>query len=76
MEEIDIKICLKERSKNERNIKKIIVRLKEQHNFFIRIFFFHCLKMRKVLVFKIKHNNYTEEKYYFQKDKKKLLLMR
>ena len=39
MEEIGIKICLKERSKNERYSKKIIVRLKKQHNFFIRIFF-------------------------------------
>ena len=27
--------------------------------------------MRKELVFKIKQNNYTEDKYYFQKDKKK-----
>ena len=27
--------------------------------------------MRKKLVFKIKNNNYTEDKYYFQKDKKK-----
>ena len=26
--------------------------------------------MRKELVFKIKHNNYTEDKYYFQKTKK------
>ena len=26
--------------------------------------------MRKELVFKIKNNNYTKEKYYFQKDKK------
>ena len=27
--------------------------------------------MRKELVFKINHSNYTEDKYYFQKDKKK-----
>ena len=27
--------------------------------------------MREELVFRIKHNNYTEDKYYFQKDKKK-----
>ena len=26
--------------------------------------------MRKELVFKIKNNNYTKGKYYFQKDKK------
>ena len=27
--------------------------------------------MREELVFRIKHNNYTEDKNYFQKDKKK-----
>ena len=27
--------------------------------------------MRKEFVFKTKHNNYTEDKYYFQKHKKK-----
>ena len=27
--------------------------------------------MKNELAFKIKHNNYTEEMYYFQKDKKK-----
>ena len=27
--------------------------------------------MRKEFVFKIKQNNYTEDTYYFQKDKKK-----
>ena len=27
--------------------------------------------MKKELVFKIMHNNYTEDKHYFQKDKKK-----
>ena len=59
----------KEYQKNYREAKKAT-------QFFYSYFFFHCLKMRKVLVFKIKHNNYTEEKYYFQKDKKKLLLMR
>ena len=26
--------------------------------------------MRKELVFKIRHNNSTKDKYYFQKDKK------
>ena len=26
--------------------------------------------MRKELVFKIRHNNYTKDKLYFQKDKK------
>ena len=28
--------------------------------------------MRKELLFKIMHNNYTEDKYYFQKDKKQI----
>ena len=63
------------RNKNENNIKKIMVRLKKyqknQRNFFLFVFFFRCIKIRKELVFKIKHNNYTEDKYYFQKDKKK-----
>ena len=27
--------------------------------------------MRNELIFKIKYSNYTEEMYYFQKDKKK-----
>ena len=33
-------------------------------------FFFHCIKMRKGLVFNNAHNNYSIDKYYFQKDKK------
>ena len=32
MEETDIIICLKKRNKNEKNIKKIIARLKSQSN--------------------------------------------
>ena len=40
----------------------------KQHNFFIN--FFLIYKLRKELVFKIKNNNYTKDKYYFQKDKK------
>ena len=58
----------KEYQKNYREAKKATQ--------FFYSYFFHCLKMRKVLVFKIKHNNYTEDKYYFQKDKRKLVLMR
>ena len=39
MEESDIIICLKKRDKDYKNIREIIVRLKNQHNFFICIFF-------------------------------------
>ena len=41
---------------------------KKTTKFFICIFF-HCIKMRKELVLKIKNNYYTKDKYYFQKDK-------
>ena len=34
MEERDIIMCLKKRNKDEKNIKEIIVRLKNPHNFF------------------------------------------
>ena len=44
-------------------------RLKNQHNFLF-VIFFHCMKMRSELVFKIKDNSYTEDRYYFQKNKK------
>ena len=37
--------------------------------FFYLYIFFHCIKMRKELVFKIKNNIYTKDKYHFQKDK-------
>ena len=33
-------------------------------------FFLHSIKNEKELVFKVRHNNYTKDKYYFQKDKK------
>ena len=32
--------------------------------------------MRKELVFKVKNNSYTKHKYYFQKDKTQIILMR
>ena len=67
MEETGIIICQKY---NMSGIKKIIVRLKKQNNFFYLYFFFHCIKMRKELVFNNGYNNYTEDKYCFQKDKK------
>ena len=50
-------------------------RLKEyQRNyrvfFLLLLLFFLMYKMRKDIVFKIKNNDYTKDKYCFQKDKK------
>ena len=44
--------------------------------FFYLYIFFHCIKMRKELVFKIKNNIYTKDKYHFQKDKNPINIMR
>ena len=41
---------------------------KNHYNYFICIVF-HCIKMKKGLVFNNKHNNYIIDKCYFQKDK-------
>ena len=41
---------------------------KNYHNFFY-LYFFSIYKMRKELVFNNGYNDYTKDKYYFQKDK-------
>ena len=64
MKEIDIIICLKKKNKDHKNIKKVIASLKN------RIFFLHCIKMRKELIFNNGYNNYSMDMYYFQTDKK------
>ena len=38
-------------------------------------FFFHCVKMRKELIFNNGYNDYSTDKYYFQKDIKNLLIL-
>ena len=43
------------------------MRLKKQHNFYL---YFFSLYMREDLVFNNGHNNYSINKYYFQKNKK------
>ena len=40
----------------QKEYQKNIVRLKKQNNFFLS-FFFHCIKMRKELIFNNGHNN-------------------
>ena len=42
--------------------------------FLIWIFFFHCIKMRKELIFNNGYNNYSIDKYY--KIRNQLILMR
>ena len=63
---------LKEYQKNYRKTKRIS---KTQHNYFICIFF-HSMKMRKELVFRIKNNSYTKPNIIFKKIKTQLTLMR
>ena len=63
-----------EKRQKLKEYQKIIVRLKkyqknQQNFFFICIFYCHCIKMRKELIFNNGHNNYIINKYYFQKDK-------
>ena len=45
MKETDIIICLKKRNKNLKNIKKGILSLKNQRQFFLDFFSFHCINM-------------------------------
>ena len=66
MKETDIIICLKKTNKGQKNIKKIIARLKNQRNFlFVFFFFFSIRKVGKELVFNNGHNNYCINKYYY-----------
>ena len=55
---------LKEYQKNYRKAKKTI------SFFFICVSFFQMYKTRKELVSNKADNDYTKDKYYFQKDKK------
>ena len=52
---------LKEYQRNYRRSRKVTKKM--------FLYFFSIYKIRKELVFKIKNNNYTKDKYYFQKNK-------
>ena len=56
------------------NIKKVIIGLEMQRNYF-NCTFFLIYKMRKELVFNNGYNDCTKDKYCFQKDKKKQLIL-
>ena len=50
MKETDIIICLKKRNKNLKNIKKGILSLKNQRQFFLDFFSFHSIKMMQKII--------------------------